>query len=296
MNADYLKKLGEELRAVGIRGRLSRRILVEFADHLACDPDAQLGSPPELASQFADTIGTSRARRGALATFAALALAGVAFAVTFIAATRMPGSTSSGVLRTTQGQGQALAILGAAIAAIGAQVAFATGLLAMLRLLWRRDDVVLTRAEATVIVRRAGIALVAGVAAMAGLALMALEVTGAGTSAWPTLALIAASTGAAALIAVAPIVLSSARLLPTAPGAPGDIFDDLGLFAPRQLRGRPWRLAFTVAVAVGVAVALAGIAQSDPYDGILRGVAEALACLAGFATLGRYIGLLPAAT
>jgi hypothetical protein len=31
--------------------------------------------------------------------------------------------------------------------------------------------------------------------------------------------------------------------------------------------------------------------QADPYDGILRGLADAIACLAGFAVLGRYLGL-----
>jgi hypothetical protein len=38
-------------------------------------------------------------------------------------------------------------------------------------------------------------------------------------------------------------------------------------------------------------VALAGIVQSDPYDGLLRGLLDAAACLAGFGVLGRYLGL-----
>ena len=38
-------------------------------------------------------------------------------------------------------------------------------------------------------------------------------------------------------------------------------------------------------------VMLAGIAASDPYDGILRGIVEACACLTGFAALGPFIGL-----
>jgi hypothetical protein len=292
---DYMNHLRDALSATGIRGRLRTRILVELEDHLRCDPNANLGSPPELARQFADEHGTSRARRGVVATFAALALAGILFAATFIAATNMPGSTSPGMFRSAQAQGQALAILGGAIAAIAAQVAFATGLLAALRLLWRRDELVLSRTEATVIVRRTAIALGSGIATMAGVALMALEVTGSGGSSWPTLALIASSVGAAVLIAVAPTVLSAARLLPTATGDAGDIFDDLGPFVPTRLRGRPWLLALTVAIALGVGVALVGVIASDPYDGILRGIAEALACFAGFTVLGSYIGLRPAA-
>jgi hypothetical protein len=41
----------------------------------------------------------------------------------------------------------------------------------------------------------------------------------------------------------------------------------------------------------GLAVALAGAVQGDPFDGLLRGVFEGLACLGGFAVLGRYLGL-----
>ena len=33
--AEFQKRLGEELSAVGIRGRLRGRILAEYADHLA---------------------------------------------------------------------------------------------------------------------------------------------------------------------------------------------------------------------------------------------------------------------
>ena len=56
-------------------------------------------------------------------------------------------------------------------------------------------------------------------------------------------------------------------------------------------RGDPWRLAAAVALAVGAAVWLAGIVQGDPIDGLVRGIFEAAACLAGFAALGRYLGL-----
>src|SRR3954468_1002587 len=74
-----IEELSRELRRVGIRGRRRRRILTEFADHLACDPDAALGDPRQLAAQFADELAGDAARRTALGTFAALAV--VAFAV-----------------------------------------------------------------------------------------------------------------------------------------------------------------------------------------------------------------------
>ena len=60
---------------------------------------------------------------------------------------------------------------------------------------------------------------------------------------------------------------------------------------PAPLRGRPWRLAIMVAAGVALAIALAGAAGDDLYDGIARGVADGLVCLAGFGTLGRYLGL-----
>ncbi len=46
-----------------------------------------------------------------------------------------------------------------------------------------------------------------------------------------------------------------------------------------------------VAFAVGLAVWIAGIVQGDPFDGAIQGFAEALACLAGFAVFGRFLGL-----
>jgi hypothetical protein len=283
----YMNALRDALSEVGIRGRLRTRILVELEDHLRCDPNANLGSPLELAREFADEHGTSRARRGTIAAFGALALAGVVFAVAFLAATNF------GMLRTAQSR--PLSLAGAVIAAVASQVAFATGTLAVLRLLWRRHDLVLTRAESTVLVRRTAIALVSGIAAMVGLALMAFGLRHGVSSSWPTTVLILASVGAAALLVAAPAVVWAARLRPTAPGDRGDIFDDLGPLAPPIFRGRPWRFAVTFAALLGLALAGQGVVASDPYDGILRGIMEMAACLGGFAVLGRYIGLRSAA-
>jgi hypothetical protein len=84
------------------------------------------------------------------------------------------------------------------------------------------------------------------------------------------------------------------RLRPAAEGDAGDFVDDLGPFALPSWRGHPWRPAVLIAAGVGVAVALAGVAGSDPYDGILRGMLNAGACLVGFAALGRFLGLLAA--
>ena len=40
-----------------------------------------------------------------------------------------------------------------------------------------------------------------------------------------------------------------------------------------------------------IVVFLVAAVQGDPFDGALNGTAEALACLAGFAAFGHYLGL-----
>jgi hypothetical protein len=56
---------------------------------------------------------------------------------------------------------------------------------------------------------------------------------------------------------------------------------------PTALKASPWRFALLVAFVT----AAAGVAGNDPYDGVIRGLFEAAGCLAGFATLGRYLAL-----
>jgi hypothetical protein len=160
---------------------------------------------------------------------------------------------------------------------IAPQVAFVAGVLALARALRSRNRT-LTTVELTVLHRRTGTALAFGVVTMGALAVAA------------------GSTLAYALIAVATILivgaaaplLAAVRVRPQLAGPAGDVFDDLGL---ERLRTDPWRFACLVAIAVGAAVWIAGIAQGDPIDGFLRGMLEAAACLAGFAALGRYLGL-----
>jgi hypothetical protein len=50
-------------------------------------------------------------------------------------------------------------------------------------------------------------------------------------------------------------------------------------------------LAGIIALGVAALIALAGVIQDDPYDGLLRGLLDAGACLIGFALLGTYLGL-----
>jgi hypothetical protein len=86
-----------------------------------------------------------------------------------------------------------------------------------------------------------------------------------------------------------PAVRDAARVRPVQPGDAGDLFSDLGPLAPRGVSA--WRFAILFSAAVAVVIALAGVAANDPYDGIARGLANGVACLACFAVLGRYLGL-----
>jgi len=279
----YIESLARELGRAGIGASRRGRILAEIQDHLSCDPNAELGDPAALARQFADELGTVRARRAGIAAFAALAVAGVLFAVAYLLGARgFPHRHADSA---------ALGSLGAALAVIGAQVAFAAGTTALLRAFRRRGAVVLARAEAVILARRAGVGVAAGLIAMAGLALLAIEYHRGLSSSRTTLSVIALAFGAAALIAAAPAIISATRLYPRAGGDAGDLFEDLGPLVPSWLRGRPWRFALVLAAAIAVAITLAGIVQQDGYDGALRGIADALACLAGFAVLGGYLGL-----
>jgi hypothetical protein len=280
MSSGYLDELGRELTAAGVIGRTRARILTEFKDHLECDPKAQLGTTRELARQFADELGTSRVRRSAVAVFGALAVAGALFAVAFVV----------GQFRAPYGS---VALAGAIVILISAQVAFASGVLAGLRTLRLRRARSVSRAEATVIVRRTAVALLAGIVTMGAMTLVGAKLHPIGSSFrhWGTAVEIAAAVGAFALIAASPLVLSAATLLPGGAGEAGDIFEDVGPLIPAGWRTRPWRFALVFAAAIGIAVALAGVVASDPYDGILRGIAEAVACLVGFAALGPYLGL-----
>jgi hypothetical protein len=275
----YVEALTRELARVGIGGSTRHRIAAEIEDHLASDPAAELGDPAALARQFADELGTTRARRAGFTAFGALAIAGVLFALAFLVGVQGFARRGSSL--------PALAVAGGVLAALGAQVAFVAGGLTGLRSLRLRGSLIIPRAEAVILARRTAVGLAAGLAAMGGMALLAAEYNSSGN----TFALIASGVGALALLGAGPLVVSATRVRPIAEGQAGDIFDDLGPLIPPPLRDRPWRFALLVAVALAVAITVAGVAQHDPYDGALRGLADGLACLGGYAVFGRYLGL-----
>jgi MFS family permease len=140
------------------------------------------------------------------------------------------------------------------------------------------------------LVRRAAVALASGAVGLLALPLVAATLPHVSGS-WQVLAYFAAGIGLVAIAWAIPSVQAALRLKPNVHGRAGDLIDDLDAIIPLRLPASPWRFAVLLAVGIAVVLTAAGVVQSDPYDGALRGVADGLACLAGFALLGRYLGL-----
>lgn len=268
----YTEELAAELAAVGIRGGLRRRILVEVEDHLDAGAAADFGAPREIAARFADELGTQRTRRAVGAGFAALAATGIFYVAMIVLVRRAGGGGGIG-----EGRNAALGVAGGLGVLLLPQVAFAAGAAALLRALRLRAAVSVPAAEASVLRRRVGIALTAGLGAVTALALVAVEFDRSLSGWWTTAALAGSAAAAVVLAAAAVVSLRASRLRPVAPGAAGGLALDLGVAVP------PWRFALLVAACTGAAVTVA--------NGPLQGAAEAIATLGGYAALGRYLSL-----
>ena len=268
----WLESLERELRRVRIPGSRRRRILAELSDHLASDSAAEgrLGDTAALARQFADELGTAFARRASIAAFLALVPVGVLSLALFAVA----------AVYTTNVEAGATILL-----VCGIQLAFVGGTLALLRA-WRlRRAGVISTAEARVLRRRAALGLAGGTMTVAVLAGLSSGRYGGVQLSHPALAWTTVGVGAASIAAGALVLLHASRLVPVAEGPASDLSFDLGLDMD------PWRLALGIAGAVVLCIALAGVAQADPIDGMVRAVGDGLLCLAGFALLGRPLGL-----
>jgi hypothetical protein len=278
----YIDDLGRELRLHGIRGTRRCRILAEVIDHLNEDPsaEARFGTAAEVANAFAAELGAQASRRAAVSAFAALGVAGAVYAASF--GSLSFASTSSETLDP------ALGALAFAAMIVAPQVSFVAGALALLRTLRLRGERVIPTRELVVIRRRTGVALLFGLVTMGALSLYGYEFHSSLAGWWVTLTY-ASTAGASILLALAALPsLAAARVRPKIAGEAGDVLADLG---HERFGDDPWRFARVVAVAVGLLVWLAAVVQGDPLDGLVQGVFEGLACLGGFAVLGRYLGL-----
>ena len=126
----------------------------------------------------------------------------------------------------------------------------------------------------------------------------------------PELAYATVGLGALTLTTAAALTVRAAAFHPSGGGVAGDLASDLGVpIAPWRLAvaHRPNGLAHAALPRFGLAhaeqhlglgvdvhqlaVEVAGFLQTDPIDGLARAFGDALLCLAGFAFLGRPLGL-----
>jgi hypothetical protein len=285
----WLEHLADELTSIGVTGRERRRIVVELRDHIVCEPGCEdrLGDPRQLAANFADELATDRARRSAFSVFLALALAAVALLVS-----QLSLGHAGGYPGYNRGLSLALFLPAALGMFIAPQVALVAGTLAALRAARRRRARILPAAEIALIRRRAWVGLGAGAATVAGLELYVVNFSSVLPGWW--LALIGGLSGMAGVALVAAsrrLVLAGAVITRTS-GRAGDVYDDLPVIRWDWLRRHPWRLGAIASLGVGVSMTLfEAHAEHSLFEGVQRGAMEGLAAAAGFALLGRAIGV-----
>ena len=276
---DFLERLDQELANRGVRRTLRRRIALEYADHLACDPDSekQLGDPVELAGAFSAELAADDARRVARNSFIALALAALALVagqLTIAPAGGYPGDNS--------GLSTALAIPTILTILIAPQIALVAGSLAALRALRTRARRRLPDAEVALIRRRSTIAIGAGLATCAALLLYAADHTQQMAGWWIALQAGLAATAALALIVVAVQARQSRHTVGAVPGPSGGIVDDVPPLA--LVAAHPRAAGAATAISAGVVgTVLGGVGERSLVEGLERGTFEAIVvgvCLA----------------
>ena len=277
--SEFLERLDHELANRGVRRSLRRRIALEYADHLACDPETEkrLGDPGELAGAFAAELAADDARRGARNAFGALSLAALALVagqLTIAAAGGYPGYNN--------GLSTALAVPTILTILIAPQIALVAGSLAAVRALRTRASRRLPDAEVALIRRRTAIALSAGLATCAAMVLYATDHTQQMAGWWVALQLGLAAAAAVALTVVAVQARASRHTVGTVPGPSGGIVDDVPPLA--HVVEHP-RAACVVAVVLAGATGtvLGGVAERSLIEGLERGTFEAIVvgvCLA----------------
>ncbi len=300
MIEDYLRGFERRLAEVGVEGRDARRLLAEARDHLLTaaeksdEPTAvsAFGNPRELARQAAAELGTLRTRAAAVTAFAALGVAGAAYAVLFLT---LPHAGSPDI---TGGSVPGLGAAAFAGVVFFPQLAFVAGCLALVRVLRLRCRGAQPGEELRVQRARVVVALAAGALTFVSFAVAAIDCSGDLAGWWRAAALGVSAPLALLLGGMSLPCLRAAR--PWAPpGYPaGDATTDLdAVFAAVPILRRAPRprtagqLLVVVATLAASVVALAGAVAGDPFDGLLRAAFEAVAVLVCFAALGRRLAL-----
>jgi len=282
----WLREFEDELKARAIRPAARERLVAELADHIACERGAptRLGSPREIAGQYADELAADGVRHGAAATFAALSCAALALAVSQLTLGRFVGYPGF-----DHGFSTPLALVAILAILIGPQVALVGGTLAAWRALRRRREAVLPAAEVALVRARAQVGLAAGAVTAGGLLLYTADFIGVLPAWWLALSGGLAAAAMAALVAARQVLAGSRATVVAAGGPAGDIFDDIRPL--RALRGHPLLLWLSAALSCGGLVTIAAWhAEHSLVEGLERGLFEAVALSIGFAALGRKIG------
>jgi hypothetical protein len=276
----WLEELHAELGRAGIRGRTGRRIELEFADHVACEPgcESRLGTPREVAQRFAAELRIVRTRRATSLSFAALVLA----ACGVLATLRSYSAVGSGP-DVPGVQGWVIALTGIPIL-FAPQVAFVAGALGAIRGYHLRRG---GSADGLALVQhRLWVGVVAAAVTAAFMLAQVVVLWGRMPDWWRAVALAAVVAPTAALAAAALALHRAGRVTSGDASAAEGLETDVPWF--REIVARPLALLAVVGVPVCLVV-FAGTAhaESSLLEGLERGVAEALAILAGFALLGR---------
>jgi len=296
----YLHELERELRGVGVGGADAQRLLQEAREHLRdaalehgeAGAVAAFGPAQSLAAVVAAELATSRTRRAAYLAFAALAPAGLAYAVLFLTA---PDAHAS---EAVSGAVPGLGPLAFAGAVFFPQLAFVCGVLAVVRAARARAETELPAADLAVVRRRTGFALAAGALTLASVAVFALDQHSVVRGWWLAASLVALGVVIPALAMVGIANVRAGRPAAGAGGLTGTAVDDVAaviasvpVLSGIRVPSEPRRFALAVAAVAALAVAVAGIVQGDPFDGATRAVAEGVAVLGCYCMFGRQLGL-----
>jgi len=296
----YLHELECELRRVGVGGADAQRLLQEAREHLRdaarehgeAGAVAAFGPAQSLAAVVAAELATSRTRWAAYLAFAALAPAGLAYAVLFLTA---PAAHAS---EAVSGAVPGLGPLAFAGAVFFPQLAFVCGVLAVVRAARARAETELPAADLAVVRRRTGFALAAGALTLASVAVFALDQHSVVRGWWLAASLVALGVFTPALAMVGIANVRAGRPAAGAGGLTGTAVDDVAaviasvpVLSGIRVPSEPRRFALAVAAVAALAVAVAGIAQGDPFDGATRAVAEGVAVLGCYCMFGRQLGL-----
>jgi len=275
----WLARFERELADHRIPRRTRRRILLEFDDHLRCDPDAEvrLGDPAAVARTFADDLAAAASRRAALGSFAVLVFVGAAFSACLLMGATFVGPDITAAEILPLGLAAALGVL------LAPQVALAAGVLALLGWVRTRAANELPAGEGALLRRRAAVGLLAGATALASLGLYAFEYRAALPSWWLTMTFAVSAGLLVPVLVAAAAVRRTASVRSNVQGDTGDVFDDLHIPSLRF----PWLLCAAVAAVAALAVGVAG----GPDDWLRNAVFETVAVIGGFTFVGRRLGL-----